>query len=140
MIHIVRVCHIAWKERASHWIKPLREHKLKPSYPRLADMNNPTGIHPDTHNETITRLRSEIAAHAGALKSCPEWVEIERIYRALRTVEELSGAGKSTLEQLLGLNVLGSTPDTEEPRAKVSQLDLGEQLESEEAAEIEKGS
>jgi hypothetical protein len=103
-------------------------------------MNNPTGIHPSTYDETITRLRSEMAAQAGALKSRPEWAEIERIYRALRTVEELSGAGKSTLEQLLGLNVAGSTPNAEKPRAKTSHLDLGEQLESEEAAEIEKGS
>jgi hypothetical protein len=53
-------------------------------------------------NETIEKLKSEIEGHISALKTNEEWVQVEKIYRALGTIEELAGVPKTTLADLFG--------------------------------------
>jgi hypothetical protein len=53
-------------------------------------------------DETIEKLKSEIESHISTLKTNEAWVQVEKIYRALGTIEELAGAPKSTLASLFG--------------------------------------
>ena len=97
------------------------------------------GTRPSSYAETIEGLKKELESHVANLKSATEWADFERLYRALCTVEEVSGALKTSLEELLGIlpvNVQESLPQTSE---KKSTLELGDQVETENATEIEKG-
>lgn len=62
-----------------------------------------------TFNETIEKLKTEIDAHITTLKSQAAWAEVEKLYRALGTIEELVGAPKSTLAELFGFGDAGSS-------------------------------
>jgi hypothetical protein len=77
----------------------------------------------------IEKLKRDLAGHVANLRAATEWADFVRLYRTLRTVEELEDTPKTSLEELLGIMP-----------AKRSDLALGDQVESEPAAEIEKGS
>jgi|ERR1700676_1305402 hypothetical protein len=102
-------------------------------------MSSQSGSRMTSYGDTIEGLKKELQIYVANLKSGTEWPEFERLYRALCTIEELAGVPKTTLEQLLGLTPANAreAPQSDE---KKSSLALGDQLESEAAAEIEKGS
>jgi hypothetical protein len=52
--------------------------------------------------DTIEKLRGEIGSHISALKNNPEWAQVEKLYRALGTIEELADVPRSTLADLFG--------------------------------------
>ena len=54
------------------------------------------------------RLRSEIATHVSEIKAQPAWTQIEKLYRALGTIEELAETPKTTLADLFGFADTGS--------------------------------
>jgi hypothetical protein len=102
-------------------------------------MNSQTGIRTANYADTIAGLKKELEIYAANLKSSPDWPELERLYRALCTIEELAGAPKTTLEQLLDLKPSNAAATPQNPQNK-SNLALGDQIETEVATEIEKGS
>jgi len=102
-------------------------------------MSNQTGSRMTSYTETMNGLKKELEMYIANLKSAPEWPEFERLYRALCTIEELAGEPKTTVEQLLGLTP-ASAPEAPSTNAEMkSALAPGEQVESEAAAEIERG-
>ncbi len=56
----------------------------------------------DSLLETIEKLRVEIETHVSTLKSEPAWTQIDKLYRALDTIEGLAEVPKTTLAQLFG--------------------------------------
>jgi hypothetical protein len=58
----------------------------------------------DTFNDTITKLRSEIEGHVAAIKGEPSWAQIEKLYRALGTIEELADQPRTSLVELFGIS------------------------------------
>src|ERR1700680_4734664 len=100
-------------------------------------MSSQTGSKMTSYAETIVGLKKELEIYVTNLKSSAEWPEFERLYRALCTIEELAGAPKTTLEQLLGLTP-ANAPEAPQNAEMKSSLALGDQLESEAAAEIER--
>jgi hypothetical protein len=102
-------------------------------------MNSQTGSRVTSYGETIAGLKKELEIYVVNLKSATEWPEFERLYRALCTIEELAGAPKTTLEQLLGLMPANAAEAPQNTENK-SSLALGDQVETESATEIEKGS
>jgi hypothetical protein len=55
-------------------------------------------------NDTIEKLKSEIEGHIATLKGNDAWVQTEKIYRALGTIEELAGAPRTSLAELFGFS------------------------------------
>jgi hypothetical protein len=55
-------------------------------------------------NETIEKLKSEIGGHITIIKSNPSWAEVEKLYRALGTIEELAEAQHTSLVELFGIS------------------------------------
>ena len=53
-------------------------------------------------DETIEKLKSEIETHVATIKSNEAWSQVEKIYRALGTIEELAGTPKTSLAELFG--------------------------------------
>jgi hypothetical protein len=102
-------------------------------------MSSQTGSRMTSYADTIAGLKKELEIYVANLKESTEWPEFERLYRALGTIEELAGAPKTTLEQLLG-PIPASAAEAPSNSEKKSPLALGEQVESEVATEIEKGS
>jgi hypothetical protein len=102
-------------------------------------MSNQTGSKTTSYAETIVGLKKELEVYVTSLKSSTDWTEFERLYRALCTIEELAGAPKTTLEQLLGLMPTTGSEASRHPETR-SSLALGDQVETEVATEIEKGS
>ncbi|MBZ5662865.1 MAG: hypothetical protein LAO08_20890 [Acidobacteriia bacterium] len=94
----------------------------------------------NTYRETIEGLKRELAAHVANLRSTREWADFLRHYRELCTIEELADAPKTSLEQLLGITPANGPNTFRQDAQKKSGLALGDQVESEPAAEIEKGS
>jgi hypothetical protein len=54
-------------------------------------------------NETIEKIKSEIGGHVTILKSNGSWAEVEKLYRALGTIEELAEAPHTSLVELFGI-------------------------------------
>jgi hypothetical protein len=54
-------------------------------------------------NETVEKLKSEIGSHIAAIKSEPAWTQIEKLYRALGTIEELAETPRTSLVELFGI-------------------------------------
>ena len=103
-------------------------------------MSSQSGSKMTSYADTIAGLKKELEIYATNLKSSPDWPEFERLYRALRTIEELAGAPQTTLEELLDLKPPSAEePPQQDPNTK-STLALGDQIETEVATEIEKGS
>jgi hypothetical protein len=102
-------------------------------------MSSQTGSKMTSYVETIAGLKKELEIYVTNLKSSADWPEFERLYRALCTIEELAGAPKTTLEQLLGLMPATAPAAPQHPENR-SSLALGDQVETEVATEIEKGS
>jgi hypothetical protein len=94
----------------------------------------------NTYRETIEGLKRELAAHVANLRSTREWADFLRHYRELCTIEDLSNAPKTSLEQLLGITPVNGPNALQQDAKKKSGLALGDQVETEPAAEIEKGS
>jgi hypothetical protein len=103
-------------------------------------MSSQMGSRMNTYGETIEGLKRELEGHIANLRSATEWADFVRLYRALCTVEELADAPKTSLEELLGITPAGATNASRQDTKKKSGLALGDQVESEPAAEIEKGS
>ena len=109
-------------------------------------MTNQSGNRANTYEEAILRLKSEIQKSVESFKTDPAWAAIERDYQALIAIEAVAGARKTKLEELLlpGLRPTGQTagPTSQTPPGSdnKSKLALGDQQETEMAAEIEKGS
>jgi len=56
----------------------------------------------DSFSDTIEKLRSEIGGHVSQIKSQAAWSQIEKLYRALGTIEELAEVPRTTLADLFG--------------------------------------
>jgi hypothetical protein len=54
-------------------------------------------------DETIEKLKTEVGGHVATLKSNESWLQIEKLYKALGTIEELAGVPQTSLTQLLGI-------------------------------------
>lgn len=59
-------------------------------------------------NDTIEKLKSEIEVHIATLKANDAWAQVEKIYRALGTIEELEGTPKTSLAELFGFGASSS--------------------------------
>ena len=58
----------------------------------------------DSFLSTIEKLKAEIATHVSAIKNEVAWTQIEKIYRALNTIEDLAEVPKTSLAQLFGFS------------------------------------
>ncbi|MGA3333415.1 MAG: hypothetical protein ABSC62_04530 [Terracidiphilus sp.] len=58
--------------------------------------------------ETIEKIMAEIETHVSSLKSNPEWTQIEKLYRALSTIEGLAEVPQTTLAEIFGFSDAGS--------------------------------
>ena len=103
-------------------------------------MNNHMGSRMNTYRETIEGLKREMETHVANLRSATEWADFVRLYRALCTTEELADAPKTILEELLGITPANGPDARRQGAEQKSGLALGDQVESEPTAEIEKGS
>jgi hypothetical protein len=103
-------------------------------------MRSQMGSRMNTYGETIEGLKKELEPHVANLRSATEWADFVRLYRALCTIEELENAPKTSLEELLGIAPGNAPAASRQDAQKKSGLALGDQVESEPAAEIEKGS
>jgi hypothetical protein len=102
-------------------------------------MSSQTGSRMTSYAETIAGLKKELEIYVRNLKSSPDWPEVERLYCALVTIEELAGAPKTTLEQLFDLKPASAAEAPQNAEFK-SSLAPDDQVETEVATEIEKGS
>jgi hypothetical protein len=57
----------------------------------------------DSFTETIAKLKSEIEGHVVSMKAQPSWTQIEKLYRALGTIEELAETPRTSLVELFGI-------------------------------------
>jgi hypothetical protein len=60
-------------------------------------------------DETLEKLKGEIEENIAALKSNEAWSQVEKLFRALGTIEELAGVEKTTLADLFGFADAGSS-------------------------------
>ena len=58
-------------------------------------------------DETIAKLKAEIASHVAKVKANESWVEIEKLFTALNTIEGLSEAPKTSLSEIFGFSTEG---------------------------------
>jgi len=103
-------------------------------------MSSQMGTRFSSYSKAIEELKQELQGHIANLKSATEWAHFERLYRALCTVEELAGAPKTSLEELLGIMPANALESPLPHAAKQAGLEFGDQVETEPATEIEKGS
>lgn len=94
---------------------------------------------PSTYQNAIARLKSDFVVRLAALRTNPDFAELESTYLAIRATEQNAGIQKTSFEELLGIT---STSTTSQPPTQPENFSkvLGDQQESEAAAEIEKGS
>ena len=52
--------------------------------------------------DTIEKLKGEIENHVETVKADPAWLQIEKLYRALTTIEDLAEVPQTTLAELFG--------------------------------------
>jgi hypothetical protein len=103
-------------------------------------MGSQMGNRTSSYAETIQGLKDELEVHIAKIKSATDWADFVRVYKALGTIEEIAGVPKTTLEGLLDIAPV-KVPDAPVANAdKKSALELGDQVETEPATEIEKGS
>jgi hypothetical protein len=62
----------------------------------------------DGFTDTIEKLKGEIETHVSTLKNDPAWVQVEKLYRALNTIEEVAEVPKTTLADLFGFADAGA--------------------------------
>jgi len=103
-------------------------------------MSSQMGSRMNNYRETIEGLKRELDTHVANLRSTTEWADFVRHYRELCMAEELADAPKTTLEELLGIAPANAQAPSRQDAQMKSGLALGDQVESEPAAEIEKGS
>src|SRR5260370_33953300 len=53
-------------------------------------------------SDTIENLKAEIGTNVSTIKGAAAWTQIEKLYRALNTIEELAEVPKTTLADLFG--------------------------------------
>ena len=94
----------------------------------------------NTYAETIEGFKKGLEIHVTKLRSATEWPDFVALYRALCTIEEVADVPKTSLEELLGMAPTNAPDALRQDTQMKSGLDLGDQVESEPAAEIEKGS
>lgn len=58
---------------------------------------------PDSFNDTIEKLKTEIGTNVSVLKGNPAWAQVEKLYRALTTIEDLAEQPQTPLAQLFGI-------------------------------------
>ena len=73
-------------------------------------MSSQMGSQLSSYADKIEGLKKELQGHVTNLKSATEWPDFERLYRALRTLEEIAGVPKTSLEELVGITPVNS-PD-----------------------------
>ena len=103
-------------------------------------MSSQMGSRMNTYSEAIEGLKKELEPYVANLRSTTEWADFVRLYRALCTIEELEDAPKTNLEELLGIRPANAPDAPRQDAQKKSGLALGDQVETEPTAEIEKGS
>jgi hypothetical protein len=54
-------------------------------------------------DETIEKLKEEIGIHVTQLKSHGSWAQLEKLYVALGTIQDLAGESRTSLVELLGI-------------------------------------
>jgi hypothetical protein len=54
-------------------------------------------------NDTIEKLKAEIGEHVSYIKREPAWEQIDKLYRALGTIEELAETPRTSLVELFGI-------------------------------------
>src|ERR1700693_6193763 len=59
-------------------------------------------------DETVLKLKTEIASHVTQIKETPSWREIEKLFTALNTIEGLSENPKTSLSEIFGFASDGS--------------------------------
>ena len=91
-----------------------------------------------SYGQVVERLREDVKNHVAGPKSSDQWEHAEKLYHALRSIEELTGAPKTTLEELVRL-IAPATLAAARQTQKIPELALGEQQEPEAATEIERG-
>ena len=96
-----------------------------------------TGIR--SHPETIEGLKKELQIHIANLKASTDWADFAGLYKALVRTEEVSGAPKTSLEELLGLTDRSTSGAQQNAKGKTVRS-RSDQVESELATEVEKGS
>jgi hypothetical protein len=74
----------------------------------------------DSFNGTIEKLKSEIETHIEVLKAEPGWSQIEKLYRALNTIEDLAEVPPTSLIDLFGFADAG--PATRSARVKQGEF------------------
>lgn len=57
---------------------------------------------------TIEKLRAEIETGVASLKSNPEWAQVEKLYRALNTIEDLAEVPQTSLAAIFGFDGMTS--------------------------------
>jgi hypothetical protein len=60
-------------------------------------------------DETIDKLKTEIAGHVSQLKGTPDWIEVEKLFTALNTIEGLSENPKTSLAEVFGFSSNGDS-------------------------------
>jgi hypothetical protein len=101
-------------------------------------MSSQVGVAMSIYGEVIERLKEELKDHVASARSSNQWDHAEKLYHALRSMQELTGAPKTTLEELVGL-IAPATLAVAMQGEKIPELALGEQQEPEAATEIERG-
>lgn len=59
-------------------------------------------------DDTILKLKTEIAAHVAQIKDTPSWREIEKLFTALNTIEGLAENPKTSLSEIFGFALDGA--------------------------------
>jgi hypothetical protein len=60
-----------------------------------------------TLDETVLKLKTEIATHVSKMKATESWTEVEKLFTALNTIEGLNETPKTSLAELFGFSSEG---------------------------------
>ena len=101
-------------------------------------MSSHVGSAISRYGEIVETLKEDLKSHMANPRSSDQWDRAEKLYHALRSMEDLTGAHKTTLEELVGF-IAPAALAAAKHAEKIAVLALGEQQEPEAATEIERG-
>jgi len=101
-------------------------------------MSSHVGSPISRYGEIVETLKEDLKSHMANPRSSDQWDRAEKLYHALRSMEDLTDAHKTTLEELVGF-IAPAALATAKHAEKIAVLALGEQQEPEAATEIERG-
>jgi len=101
-------------------------------------MSSHIGTANSRYVEIVETLKEDLRSHMANPMSSDHWERAEKLYHALRSMEDLTDAHKTTLEELVGF-IAPAALATAKHAEKIAVLALGEQQEPEAATEIERG-